>query len=380
MLIESEVKLNFSDVMIRPKRTSLDSRSQVNLVKDFIPKYGHHFSGVPIIAANMATGTFEMLDVFSKHQMFVAIAKFESEKWFTKLENDGILGDFYNYLTYGFYTVGMSDAELLRFNEFYVKVDQSGYVADNIKLCVDIANGYSQKFAGFISKIRERYPNIVILAGNVATPDMTQELILGGADYIKVGLGPGAFCETRKKTAVGYPQLSAIIECADAAHGLDAGIVADGGIRSAGDFGRAFCANSDMVMAGGIFAGTDECDGEIISRYYKTGEMELLYKDETIKYGKIVNVYEEIVVEKKFKLFYGMSSEYAQKTHLGEMKNYRTSEGLIEEVPYVGSVETIVNDILGGLRSTGTYIGADDIKKFGKCATFVRTNQVHDKF
>lgn len=379
MLIESDVKLNFSDVMIRPKRTSLDSRSQVNLVKQFLPKYGHQFSGVPIIAANMATGTFEMLDVFSKHQMFVAVAKFESEKWFTKLDNDGILGDFYNYMTYGFYTIGMSNDELLKFNEFYVKVEQSGYVADNIKLCVDIANGYSQKFAGFISKIRDRYPNIVIVAGNVATPDMTMELILAGADYIKVGISQGSKCSTRLKTAVGYPQLSAIIECADAAHGLSAGIIADGGIRSAGDFGRAFCANADMVMAGGIFAGTDECHGELISRYYKTGEMELKYQEES-RFGKTFPVYQDIVTEKKFKLFYGMSSEYAQKTHLGEMKNYRTSEGLIEEVPYVGSVETIVNDILGGLRSTGTYVGADDIKKFGKCATFIRTNQVHDKF
>ena len=379
MLLESDIKLNFTDVLIRPKRTSLSSRSEVNLVKEFIPKYGHHFIGVPIVAANMATGTFEMLDILCNYKMFVAIAKFESDKWISKLDNDGITCNFNNYLTYGFYTIGMSDAELLKFNEFYVKVEQCGYVADNIKLCVDIANGYSQKFAGFISKIRDRYPNIVIVAGNVATPDMTQELIIGGADYVKIGIGQGSKCSTRMKTAVGYPQLSAIIECADAAHGLDAGIVGDGGIRSAGDFGRAFCANADMVMAGGIFAGTDECHGEIISRYYKTGEMELQY-EEPSRFGKIFPVYRDKVEERKFKLFYGMSSEYAQKTHLGEMKNYRTSEGLVEEVPYVGSVEAIINDILGGLRSTGTYVGANDIKKFGKCATFIRTTQVHDKF
>ena len=375
MLIEPETKLNFTDVLIRPKRTNLDSRSQVNLFKEFKPKYGTAFGGVPIIASNMATGTFNMLDTFSMHNMFVAIAKFASDGW-NEVVTDAEL---HKRLRFGFYTIGMSEHELLAFTTFYNSVNkQNSYLSTNIKLCVDIANGYSQKFAGFISKIREQFPDIVIVAGNVATPDMTQELVIAGADYIKAGIGPGSKCSTRLKTSIGYPQLSAIIECADAAHGLDAGIVADGGIRSAGDFGKAFCANADLVMAGGIFAGTEECHGEIISRYYKTGEVEL---KGTYAHGNDdIPVYRDIVIEKKFKLFYGMSSEHAQKTHMGEMKEYRTSEGLVEEVEYVGSVEPIIKDILGGIRSTGTYIGADDIKKFGKCATFIRTNQIHDKF
>ncbi len=764
MLINPEIKLNFSDVMIRPKRTSLDSRSQVTLDRAFKPKYGTQFHGVPVMASNMATGTFNMLDTFSKYGMFVSIAKFASNGWLNTSLSTAHLA---TRLKYGFYTIGMSDRELEVFDEYYNIIKNhpsTGIVTSKIKLCVDIANGYSQKFAGFISKIREKYPEIVIVAGNVVTPDMTQELILGGADYVKCGIGPGCLagdtrvlmadgtyknikdirlhdrvinghgmpvdvigvtysgmrkvkkyknnlwykntvvtpdhkhmvgdygsfsasvgsvnlqeclhklcrngdskfhwdnvednfknktlvmpmkisfemkdsftidmnsfahtvrgfsgsseinksiipsynlgyligtfigdgtagiyrteressdgnvtrnttstlkwyfgkeegsialkvkdalsdvfnikstvdvisnmttvycasnvltrffrqfydennkkiipdtylinnhdylkgildgmidsdgsyysdgrigfgntseilierfaiifymingyfpsmqshgkscgtleninidniqdsykcrsvtipqtndykyqinrvynepedieflvptydievdceshsfiannsvvhnskCSTRLKTGVGYPQLSAIIECADAAHGLSAGIIADGGVRSSGDVAKALCANADIVMIGGMFAGTDECEGEIITRYFKTGEVNLKYID-----VDGTKKFEEIIEERKFKLFYGMSSEYAQKTHMGEMKEYRTSEGLVDEVPYVGSVEPIIKDILGGLRSTGTYIGADDVKNFGKCSTFIKTNKIHDKF
>lgn len=375
MLIDSEIKLNFSDVMIRPKRTALDSRSQVTLSRIFKPKYGTPFEGIPVMASNMATGTFKMLDVFSKYGMFVSIAKFASSGW---INNSLTATELSNRLDYGFYTIGMSDVELEAFDKYYKFIKEcrySGITSNKIKLCVDIANGYSQKFAGFISNIRDRYPNIVIVAGNVATPDMTMELILGGADYVKCGVGPGAFCETRKKTGVGYPQLSAIIECADAAHGLGAGIIADGGVRSPSDVAKALCANADIVMMGGMFSGTDECEGEIITRYFKTGELKLKYED-----SDGIRKFEDVIEEKKFKLFYGMSSEYAQKTHMGEMKEYRTSEGSVEEVPYIGSVEPVIKDILGGLRSTGTYIGADDVRNFGKCSTFIKTNKIHDKF
>lgn len=375
MLINPEIKLNFSDVMIRPKRTSLDSRSQVTLDRVFKPKYGSQFQGIPVMASNMATGTFNMLDTFSKYGMFVSIAKFASNGWINTSLSTSHLA---TRLKYGFYTIGMSDHELEVFDEYYNSIKNhpsTGIVTSKIKLCVDIANGYSQKFAGFISKIREKYPEIVIVAGNVATPDMTMELILGGADYVKVGISQGSVCTTRLKTSVGYPQLSAIIECSDAAHGLSGGIIADGGVRSAGDVAKALCANADIVMIGGMFSGTDECEGEIITRYFKTGEVKLKYED-----SDGVRKFEDVIEEKKFKLFYGMSSEYAQKTHMGEMKEYRTSEGRVEEVPYVGSVEPIIKDILGGLRSTGTYIGADDVRNFGKCSTFIKTNKIHDKF
>jgi GMP reductase len=276
---------------------------------------------------------------------------------------------------YGFYTIGMSDKELedlINFVKYNTITD--GACSDDmtrkedIKICIDIANGYTQNFANFVSKVRQMFPENVIIAGNVATPEMTQELIIAGADYVKVGIGPGSVCSTRRVTGVGYPQLSAIIECADAAHGLGGGIVADGGLRTSGDVAKAFCANADMVMIGGMFAGTDECDGEVVEKTFTTDEVYWNHGD----YSKIYKV-------RKYKIFYGMSSEYAQDKHMGGKKEYRASEGVVSEVPYVGAVEPIIKDLLGGIRSTGTYIGADHIKKFGKCATFIKVNRVHDR-
>lgn len=367
MNIEHEIKLDFTDVLIRPKRSTLESRSQVELVRKFTPRYGTPFNGIPIIAANMATGTFEMLDVFSQHKMFVAIAKFKSNEWINKIDTHKSLMDL---IDYGFYTIGMSETELEEFGKYIDHLKKCGIDYTKVKLCVDIANGYTQKFASFIARIRGMYPNNVIITGNVATPEMTQELIINGADYVKIGIGPGSVCTTRKQTGVGYPQISAAIECSDAAHGLDAGIILDGGMRTPADIAKAFCANSDMVMVGGMFAGTDECHGELVTKYFENQEFDI----------SPTGYYRKDPIEKKYKIFYGMSSEYAQEQHNGGMKAYRSSEGRVEEVPYVGPVEPIIMDLLGGLRSTGTYIGANTIKHFGKCATFVKVNRIHDKF
>lgn len=365
MNLEHEVKLDFNDVLIRPKRSTLESRNEVELVKNFYPKYGTEFSGIPIVSANMATGTFEMLHEFKKHKMFVAVAKFLSDKWIEEFDKDSFIVD------YGFYTIGMSYKELEKFGQFYlyVKEKKGSIFADRIKLVIDIANGYTQKFAEFVKEVRKDFSKIVIVAGNVATPEMVQELIINGADYAKIGIGPGSVCTTRKQTGIGYPQISAAIECSDAAHGLGAGIILDGGMRTPGDVAKAFCANSDMVMIGGMFAGTNECHGEVIEKVFHTNQ--LSWED-----GKYLPVYEF----KKYKVFYGMSSEYAQDKHSGGMKKYRSSEGRTEEVELTGTVEPIILNLLGGLRSTGTYIGADNIKHFGKCATFIRVNRVHDKF
>lgn len=229
-----------------------------------------------------------------------------------------------------------------------------------------------KRLASFVTEVRKSFPTNVIIAGNVATPEMVQELVIAGADFVKVGIGPGSACLTRMKTGVGYPQLSAAMECADAAHGLGAGIVLDGGMRNAGDIAKAFIANSDMVMLGGMFSGTDEQDGEVITRYYRS--------DEVFAAPDSLLPYKNAIVEKKFKVWYGMSSEYAQELHASGLKEYRASEGRKEEVPYVGSVKPIIQDILGGLRSTGTYIGANSIKHFGKCGTFVRVSRQHDRF
>lgn len=379
MLFDNEVKLDFSDVLIKPKRSTLETRSSVVLERTFTPKYGKPFTCVPIMAANMATGTIEMLKSLGEHKLLTAIAK----------HNVGAYSEYVrenmDMLEYGIYTIGMSDYELGKFDYFYKSIDGDN---KNIKLCIDIANGYTQKFAEFVKRVRTDYPNIVIIAGNVATPEMVQELVIAGADFVKVGIGPGSQCTTRLKTGVGYPQLSACIECADAAHGLGAGIVLDGGMRCAGDIAKAFCANADMVMLGGMFAGTDECDGEVVTKYFQSNELQPPYikvkQGDTVSYVQnyTANKFEWIpkTIEKKYKLFYGMSSEYAQEKHGAGFKEYRASEGRVEEIECKGSVTEIVKDILGGLRSTGTYIGAESIKKFGKCATLVRVTRVHDRF
>jgi len=374
MIIENDIKLDFSDVLVVPKRSTLESRNQVNLIKKFKTKNGSEFEGVPIIVANMSTGSFEMLKVAAENKMFVAIAKYNNDKWPKFFSENPIISQ------YGFYTIGMSDSELQLLEEFST-------LYPDVKICVDIANGYTQKFASFIAKVRASFPKNVIIAGNVATPEMVQELIINGADFVKVGVGPGANCTTRKITGVGFPQISAAISCSDAAHGLGAGIVLDGGMRVPGDVVKAFCVNSDLVMIGGMFAGTDEQDGELITKYFESHELEIIPPpvNTTSLIGTASNlnnppVYKNKVEVKKFKIFYGMSSDYAQEKHGGGMKEYRASEGAVTEVPYTGPVQNIINELFGGLRSGATYIGSKSIKDFGKCATLIRVTRQHDKF
>ena len=379
MILDTNTKLDFHDVLIKPKRSTLESRSDVELLRYFKPKYRNPFTAIPIMAANMATGSMPMLLSLRKYDMLTAIAKHNVDAYIEAVKANT------NLLHTGIYTIGMNDSELEKFGNFYNDVLHDGYA---IKLCIDIANGYTQKFADFVKKARTQCPKAVIIAGNVATPEMVQELVIAGADFVKVGIGPGSQCTTRLKTGVGYPQISACIECADAAHGLGAGIVLDGGMRSAGDIAKAFCANADFIMVGGMFAGTDECDGEVISKYFQSNELE----PPMIRFGKdntqtvIPNLsankseWTPKVIEKKFKLFYGMSSEYAQDKHGAGLKEYRASVGRVEEVECKGPVDVVVKDLLGGLRSTGTYIGAESIKQFGKCATLVRVSRVHDRF
>jgi GMP reductase len=341
----------------------------VNLVREFKLKWsGRKLSCVPIVASNMATGSFPMARVFLRHHMLVAIHKFHSvDDWKRELSApDGL-----ELVRHVWYTIGMSDDEYGQYVvvKDFVKQLYGAAASDELKLCIDIANGYTQRFAGFVKKIRDAHPGIVISAGNVATPEMVQELVISGADFVKVGIGPGSQCTTRLKTGIGYPQISAALECSDASHGQGAGIILDGGLRSPGDIAKAFCANADFVMIGGMFAGTDECEGELIEKHYRSDEVEL-----------VNGAWQNKITTKKFKLFYGMSSEFAQDKHMAGMKDYRTSEGRVDEVPYKGPVETIIQDILGGLRSTGTYIGARELKHFGLCATLVRVSRQHDRF
>ncbi|MBC62564.1 MAG: GMP reductase [Zetaproteobacteria bacterium] len=335
MRIEWEAKLGYKDVLIRPKRSTLNSRSQVSIERRFVFKHSdYHWTGVPIIAANMDTiGTFLMTESLSKYQMVTAIHKHYSlSAWQNFLHNRS--GRFFDHFMV---STGIHENDLHKLENILKEFSSIRYV------CVDVANGYTESFVDFLKRLRDNYPDKVLVAGNVVTPEMTEELILSGADLVKIGIGPGSVCTTRVKTGVGFPQLSAVIECADAAHGLGGHVIADGGCNCAGDVAKAFAAGADFVMLGGMFAGHDESNGQIVT------------KD-----------------KKKYVEFYGMSSKQAMEKHSGGLADYRASEGKSTLVPYKGSVEGTVKDILGGVRSACTYVGASSIKELAKRTTFIR--------
>lgn len=359
MRIDQDVKLDYKDVLIRPKRSTLSSRKEVTLERTYTFKHSEQtWTGIPIMAANMdGVGTFAIADALAKHKMFTCLVKnYDYNDWSKGYPFSG------NHLAISTGT-GAADFDKL--------VDLCAHFTDIKFICIDIANGYSEHFADYVSKIRKEFPLHTIIAGNVVTGDMTQELILRGADIVKVGIGPGSVCTTRIQTGVGYPQLSAVIECADAAHGLGGHIIADGGCTCPGDVAKAFAAGADFVMLGGMLAGHDEGGGEVISKFYETNELEY-------EVGDHLTARKRKIQEKKFVQFYGMSSESANNKHFGGLKDYRSSEGRTVLVPYKGAVLNTVQDILGGLRSTCTYAGAKTLKQLSKCTTFVRCTQTHN--
>jgi len=375
MRIENEVLLDYSDVLIRPKRSILSSRKDVDLNREFIfrnyspllnidvlpsgypagPYVESDFDGIPIMAANMdGVGTFAMATTLAEQGVFTCLVKTYSSDELIEFFNSNS-----KYKEHIAMSIGIGEQDLKKFKSVHTHVNS------NLKyVCIDVANGYSERFTNFVADFRLLYPNIVIIAGNVVTADQTQELILNGADIVKVGIGPGSVCTTRIQTGVGYPQLSAVIECADAAHGLGGHIIADGGCTCPGDIAKAFAAGADFVMLGGMLAGHVEGGGEVITKIYET--------DEVIKTDD--NFYEPVYKEKRFVQFYGMSSDAANTKHFGGLKNYRSSEGREVLVPYRGEVESTLQDILGGIRSTCTYAGAQKLKQLTKCTTFVRVN------
>lgn len=343
MHIENTVRLDFKDVLIRPKRSTLTSRSEVDITRAF--KFLHTstpYHAIPIIAANMdTTGTFEMARALASHGLSTALHKHysitEYVDFFTKLDNKSS----------AFYSLGIGDADWEKFQEV-MRLSKNAVSF----ICIDVANGYTEAFVSFVKKVRDTYPNLVIMAGNVVTGDMTEELLLSGADIVKVGIGPGSVCTTRKMTGVGYPQLSAIIECADAAHGLGGRICADGGCTVPGDIAKAFGGGADFVMLGGMFAGHDEAGGERV-------EMD----------GKV------------YRRFYGMSSKDAMDKYSGGVAKYRAAEGKSVLLPERGPVENTVQDILGGVRSACTYVGARRLKELTMRTTFVRVSmQINEVF
>ena len=254
MRIEDDIKLDFRDVLIRPKRSTLSSRKEVDLSRTYIFKHSNYkWTGVPIMAANMeGVGTFEMAGNLYVHNMFTCLVKSYDLENFINSQN--LFDDMYSHFAV---STGTSEKDLTKLKPILNVFTEIQFI------CIDVANGYSERFGDFVAEVRENYPFKTIIAGNVVTADMTQELILRGADIVKVGIGPGSVCTTRVQTGVGYPQLSAIIECADAAHGLGAHIIADGGCTCPGDVAKAFGAGADFVMLGGMLAGHDEGGGHV---------------------------------------------------------------------------------------------------------------------
>ena len=342
MRIEEDIKLDFKDVLIRPKRSILGSRKEVDLNRTYKFKHsGAEWIGVPVIASNMdGVGTFAMAEALAEHKAITCLTKDlttpDIEQLIRKIGT-----------SYFAVSTGIADKDTSNL------VGVLGMFPSIEFICIDVANGYSDRFGDYVATIRRMFPDKTIIAGNVVTADMTQELVLRGADIVKVGIGPGSVCTTRVQTGVGYPQLSAIIECADAAHGLGAHIIADGGCTCPGDVAKAFGAGADFVMLGGMLAGHDEGGGEIISE----------------------DGYNPRVI------FYGMSSDTAMEKHHGGVAEYRSSEGRTVEIPYKGAVKNTVLDLLGGLRSACTYVGAPTLKQLSKCTTFIRVNrQINDVF
>ena len=363
MRIETELKLNFDDVLLRPKRSTLSSRKDVELSRSYTFRNSQQtYQGVPIMAANMdGVGTFEMAKALAEHGLFTCLVKHYSPEQLVTW-----IMDYHHINDNWAYSMGITEQDLNKFDFVYSNLDKG-----MIKfVCIDVANGYTKLFVDVVKLFRFRYPEITIIAGNVVTAEMTEELILSGADIVKVGIGPGSVCTTRIKTGVGFPQLSAIIECADAAHGLGGHVIGDGGCVCPGDVAKAFAGGADFVMLGGMFAGHDEGGGETITKFYSTGQVE-----ETANSTPEDRIFKDIFEEKQFVQFYGMSSEAANNKHFGGLKNYRASEGREVLVPYKGAVESTIIDILGGVRSACTYVGASKLKYLPKCATFIRTNK-----
>ncbi len=342
MHIEASTKLDFGDVLLRPKRSTLSSRKDVQLERKF--KFYHSpktWQGIPMMTANMAScGTFEMAHILSEYKMVTVLHKYYSvadyKKFFKTYDNP-------DYISY---TLGIRDGDEEQLREMI----KTKLIEKFSFITIDVPNGYVDRFATAVREIRKLCPQHIIVAGNVVSKEMTEELILVGADMVKVGIGAGSACTTRQMTGVGVPQLSAIVECADAAHGIANGqgvglIVGDGGLVYPGDTAKAFCGGADFVMSGQLFSGFEESAGETV-----------------VRDGK------------KYKEYYGSSSNKALQVHYGKKDKHRASEGRHTLMPHKGSIHDALQDYLGSLRSTGTYIGARKLKEFSRRATFIRVN------
>ncbi len=358
MRIYDDIQLDYCDVLLRPKRSRLASRNDVEIQREYDFKWcPRTLKATGIIASNMATtGTFAIAREMQKQHLMCALHKHYSAEELIDFLTKNKAEFSSNELL--FISSGVSDADY----EKITTVLKTGLVQN---VCIDVANGYSPYLIDYVSKVRKAWPDLLIMAGNVVTGDMCEDLILSGADIVKIGIGPGSVCTTRKLTGVGRPQFSTVIECADAAHGVSGTVCADGGCTVPGDICKSFCAGADFVMLGGMLAGHEESGGELCTKHIQTNELDLI-DDKTCALK---------IEEHQYKTFYGMSSAFAQEKHYGGMKKYRASEGKLVELPFRGPLEPTLLSILGGIRSCMTYIGAKRLKDMPKCATFYRVNR-----
>jgi len=337
MRIKEDLKLNFDDVLMEPKRSTLSSRRDVDMTRKFkFRNSGKIMEFTPIFASNMdGVGTFSMAKVLQEHKMMTVITKSTTLDQWKEAVGSGLRLQSVSVCTG---TNKIWDPEA----EDYARMKQVLDSFPDVKMItIDVANAYHQNFVDFIKMVRDEFPDKVIVAGNVVTPEMVEELIINGADMVKIGIGPGSVCTTRTMTGIGVPQFSAIVECADAANGVDGHIMADGGCVWPGDIAKAFGGGAHAVMIGGMLAGHDESEQPVVD-------------------GKVE--------------FYGMSSDRAREKHGKRKDGYRGNEGRWISLPHRGPVNPTVEDILGGVRSAATYIGARRLKDMPKCATFVRVN------
>jgi GMP reductase len=367
MRIKPDIKLDYKDVLLEPKRSQLTSRKDVEMEREFnFLHSGKKFRGTPIMASNMdGVGTFAMAKELQKHRMITVMRKHYTPDDWDNAVGDGVKLKYVSVCT-GTGRIWSEEAQ-----DYTVMKQVLNNYPDINFITIDVANGYHQNFIDFVKKVRDEYPDKTIIAGNVITAGATEELILSGADIVKCGIGPGSVCTTRLMTGVGVPQFSGILECADAAHGVGGQVIADGGCVYPGDVAKAFAAGSDFVMLGGMLAGHNEGGGNVVTKHTSTGGAHKLDN------GTFIPHFEE----QQFVQFYGMSSDAAMATHGSRKDGYRGAEGKLVSIPYKGKVENTLTEVLGGVRSACTYIGAKRIKDMPKCATFVQVNkQVNEVF
>jgi GMP reductase len=370
--IIDETKLDFDDVLIVPQRSTLTSRCEINLNRNF--KFYHsprEWSGVPIIASNMSFSSFRLADALKEHKIITCLHKYHSIEDLINYFNSNI-----NNMDYIWVSVGYKKSDLNKI------IELKNITGLQPNICIDVPNGHMDVFVKYCKKIRDNFPESIIMAGNTTNPSSTQELLIyGGVDIVKIGIGGGSACTTRFITGCGYPQLSTCLENSYIAHGLGSepkrlGLVcSDGGHKHSGDVCKALCSGVDFVMLGGYFAGCDECEGEWTYEYKaKIGS------DNCVPAGWWQPNDPGYATDKRKTIFhyYGMSTHHSQKKYENHIKDYRASEGTRISIKYKGSANTVVQELLGGIRSCCTYIGSTSIKDMSKCSQFCKTNNIHN--